>query len=385
MGFSFYYLLLHTNLLLLLFPWPTTSSEESSFSFGSSNQSIWKRTWSRNLKIVDENQNLNQTDSFPRGIIYNVALTAEKDVQNTMRGRLEKVNLMEGLLVTVRTGKRPLAKAKSLGKEVKVALFADPLFAEALWRCAAQDLAAASTVDKAEGTTTSATQDSKATEGYQEGKKEQIRCSPKAVEWAREVVAGVDRIIPYDEAAVPSQLPARRRSFKRFTPALWWKRIWALRHSPWGRTLALDLDARLCDPFFKVFEMLGRNPARPVHVVDSFAPIPFGGSCDRKTEQVQIPPNRMSSFTIFPERNLGALAIDNSNADVQKLLNLYEQIYIREMTSADNKCFLGDQTAWREALFLMTIVKKEIREQTVKREYFCRGAGSCDTGCWISH
>mmetsp|Transcript_51470 Transcript_51470/g.88584 ORF Transcript_51470/g.88584 Transcript_51470/m.88584 type:complete len:94 (-) Transcript_51470:207-488(-) len=93
----------------------------------------------------------------------------------------------------------------------------------------------------------------------------------------------------------------------------------------------------------------------------------------------------MSSFTIFPERNLGALAIDNSNADVQKLLNLYEQIYIREMTSADNKCFLGDQTAWREALFLMTIVKKEIREQTVKREYFCRGAGSCDTGCWISH
>lgn len=315
-----------------------------------------------------QQQNNTMAFSHDRGIIYNVVLTSAKDLENVKNGRLEHVNLLGKLVQAIRLGKGPLENAKAAGKETKVALFADVPVISALQDCAAA-------------------QDNKPAP-FSQGAH---NCSKNASSWAQQVMGGVDQLVPYDEAAVPPALPRHRESSYFFfpyhhVPLVWWKRIWALKHSPFKRTLALDLDAILCDPFLGLFEPLEAKPGvDPVHVVDSIAKLPFGGSGGNKLENVLIPQDRLSKYENFPERNCGAVVVDNTSPEVQKLLELYEYIFIKEMNAPKSKCFRADQTAWREAMFLMTSVEPGIRELVAEPQHLCRVNGSCTTGCWISH
>jgi hypothetical protein len=81
------------------------------------------------------------------------------------------------------------------------------------------------------------------------------------------------------------------------------------------------------------------------------------------------------------ERNQGLVIMKTSSTTIIKLLSLYRDIYVRhvnDMTIPVN----GDQSAFREALFIM---RTQVMDRVIPYEIGCRLEYGCDDGCLAVH
>jgi hypothetical protein len=133
------------------------------------------------------------------------------------------------------------------------------------------------------------------------------------------------------------------------TPMLWWKRIVALANSPYELTIALDLDSlpRTGEALADAFGQL-----RTADLFTVEAPSPYGGSFNNPS--TPAPPwlteAEAADWSSFPERNLGLVGWNLASETTRSLVLLFARAFVREIDSG--AAVHGDQTAFREALFL---------------------------------
>eukprot|EP00730_Choanoeca_flexa_P007362 TRINITY_DN12321_c1_g1_i1.p1 TRINITY_DN12321_c1_g1~~TRINITY_DN12321_c1_g1_i1.p1 ORF type:complete len:385 (+),score=35.32 TRINITY_DN12321_c1_g1_i1:136-1155(+) len=169
-------------------------------------------------------------------------------------------------------------------------------------------------------------------------------------------------------------------------PTLWLRRICATLLTPFAITLNADADSLPCAPTWSdIFA-----PMEHSDVASIAAPWPYGGSCNNRNSPAPPVHHSAHPWPSFPESNLGTIMLNMSALSVQKTLVLYLDAYVREITDyvrlskQSGKlgyCIHGDQTAWREAVYMMMDELKTARFKGV-----CRPKKKHDTtGCLIYH
>jgi hypothetical protein len=202
-----------------------------------------------------------------------------------------------------------------------------------------------------------------------------VRCRdlwPECAEFA-ENKRYLTHTIFYDDISIPPVIERRER-FQTW-PQLWLKRIVATLHSPFEQTLVVDSDVYACKSFHGLFdEWLGDGD-----VAITLAPAPFGCSRNYNGAFRTGFPQRYANFT---ERNLGLHVLNTGRPEVLRLVTLFRDVFIRQVSDLEHVSIGNDQSAFREAVFTLS---DSITETIIPAEVGCRHNAGCADGCLVVH
>jgi hypothetical protein len=177
----------------------------------------------------------------------------------------------------------------------------------------------------------------------------------------------------YDDFEYPA-VPATRPFFEG-RPIVWLKRIVALMHSPFDKTMQLDADVYVCPGFAKQFDDYLDERHFYAAVVE------LGLFSSTRGDPKPLRPDMPDEFLQFPERNLGFQLLFTGKHQVIELLALFRDVYVRQMNDPSIYT-LGDQGPFREALFTM---RPSIHDIAIPITVGCRFVGGCNDGCLTVH
>jgi hypothetical protein len=177
----------------------------------------------------------------------------------------------------------------------------------------------------------------------------------------------------YDDFEYPD-VPATRPLFEG-RPIVWLKRIVALMHSPFKKTMQIDADVYVCPGFWRQFDDYLTDRHMFAAVLDQ------GMFSNTRGDTTPFREGMPKEFIGFPERNLGFQLLNTGKSQTIDLLALFRDVYVRHVNNMD-RYVLGDQAAMREALFT---VRPSIHDIAIPITIGCRYEGGCDDGCLTVH
>ena len=183
-----------------------------------------------------------------------------------------------------------------------------------------------------------------------------------------------DSIAPYPPTP-PMRVRGRGVGVFQETPAIWLKRIQALRAlATWhASVLQLDSDAFPCHGWASLFDT---RAALQVQVMSARPAAFFSGSGGdpELPAPLGLAASERARWAGFHERNLGFVMLHTASARARGLLSAFQREFIRQVNDSSLTKLVSDQAPWRSALYsaLHSSARPALREHLLPSSTVCR-------------